>query len=229
MTAFPHDVFNCCDDGQTCRMAIFCPCCAHGVLCHEINGAGYYRNCIVWLLSCITLQAILQSASCLVPPWWVDSAPCAVCAVLWVYASTAPIVCFYGGPVAAVLGTINRTRLREKYGLAGDECEGESYAQGVALDCLWEQCIMCTCTGEAAMHTCSLYAILKRKCTTSACFTCYLHVEPVTATSFRICVTGQVLGASDTLWCDVQTASCTPSATLAPQHRSYDSSSLRVG
>ena len=161
VTAFPHDVFNCCDDGQTCRMAIFCPCCAHGVLCHEINGAGYYRNCIVWLLSCITLQAILQSASCLVPPWWVDSAPCAVCAVLWVYASTAPIVCFYGGPVAAVLGTINRTRLREKYGLAGDECEGESHEQGVALDPLWARCIMCTST--------CVHAPARLPCTPAAC------------------------------------------------------------
>ena len=91
VTAFPHDVFDCCDDGQTCRMAFFCPYCAHFVLCHEIKDDGDYRNCIVWLLSCIALQPMVQST------------------------------CFYGGPVAVVLDTIDRTRLREKYGLAGDE------------------------------------------------------------------------------------------------------------
>lgn len=83
--SLPGDLCGCCHDGETCCLAFCCSCCAHGVLCHDIEEKGYCLHCMSWIVA----------SSCICP-----------------------------GVAPPLLGMFARIRLRDKYGLAGDRCEG---------------------------------------------------------------------------------------------------------
>lgn len=98
VSSFPQEVLDCCDDGETCRMAFCCPCCAHGVLCHDIEESGYCMHCILWLLFSLSCNNFMLSHH---------------------------FLCFpAGGLVSILFSTMARIRLRDKYGLAGDKTTG---------------------------------------------------------------------------------------------------------
>jgi Cys-rich protein (TIGR01571 family) len=52
LSNFPDGLFDCFDDMHTCCYGIWCPCCAHGLLCNDIEDRGYGLHCLLWLLCC---------------------------------------------------------------------------------------------------------------------------------------------------------------------------------
>ena len=116
--ALPDAICGCCQDGETCCLAFFCSCCAHGVLCHDIEEKGYCLHCISWILA----------SSCILP-----------------------------GIAPPFLGTFARIRLRDKYGLAGDKCEGVYAGRPPPVSSSWRILLYPFCTMmNVVSHSCSM-------------------------------------------------------------------------
>jgi Cys-rich protein (TIGR01571 family) len=111
VSSFPSGVFDCFDDAESFFLALCCPCCAHGVLCNDIEGKRYYFHCLMWLLC---------SPSCL-PAAHVHHF-CHHCFGMVCCKSMG--LCPPLAPLLVGLSTYARIRLRDKYGLAGDTLTG---------------------------------------------------------------------------------------------------------
>ena len=94
---FTQNLCGCCEDLETCCIAFYLPCYAHGLLCQDVEASD----------------------------------ECCQHCMLWCFASTCA-----GGLAPVLLGTMTRIRLRDKYGLAGDNCHGVQQLQAMCVTCM---------------------------------------------------------------------------------------------